>query len=92
MKLKSGIAPMLDMREAGMRVGLGCDNCSGTDVQNMFQAMKMYCLLGGRQRAEAGSGLAHEVLRNATIGNARPAGLRRVAWAPSARATRQTWS
>ena len=45
LKLKSGVAPILDMREAGMRVGLGCDNCSGSDVQNMFQSMKAYCML-----------------------------------------------
>src|SRR5262249_4782921 len=32
LKLKSGIAPVCDLRESGVRLGLGCDNCSGTDV------------------------------------------------------------
>ncbi len=73
MKLKSGIAPMLDMREAGMRVALGCDNCSGSDVQNMFQAMKMYCRLAAVSDPEPGPPLAHEALRNATLGGARSA-------------------
>ena len=73
MKLKSGIAPVCDMREAGMRVALGCDNCSGSDVQNMFQAMKMYCLLSAVSEPEPGPPLAHEALRHATIGGARSA-------------------
>jgi cytosine/adenosine deaminase-related metal-dependent hydrolase len=74
-KLKSGIAPVCDMRRAGVRLGLGCDNCSGTDVQSVFQAMKMFCLTAAVSDPEPGPGLAHEVLRYATIGNARTAGL-----------------
>lgn len=75
LKLKSGIAPVLDFREAGVRIGLGCDNCSGSDVQNIFQAMKMFCLIAAVSDPEPGSALAHEALRNATLGNARSAGL-----------------
>jgi cytosine/adenosine deaminase-related metal-dependent hydrolase len=75
LKLKSGIAPICDLRESGVRLGLGCDNCSGSDVQSVFQAMKMFCLLAAVSEPEPGPGLAHEVLRHATIGNARTAGL-----------------
>ena len=75
LKLKSGVAPVVDMREAGVRIGLGCDNCSGSDVQNMFQAMKMFCLIAAVSEPEPGPGLAHEALRHATLGNARSAGL-----------------
>jgi 5-methylthioadenosine/S-adenosylhomocysteine deaminase len=75
MKLKSGIAPVIDLREAGVRLGLGCDNCSGSDVQSVFQAMKLFCLLAAVSEPEPGPGLAHEVLRHATLGNARTAGL-----------------
>jgi 5-methylthioadenosine/S-adenosylhomocysteine deaminase len=75
MKLKSGIAPVLEMRRAGVRLGLGCDNCSGTDVQSVFQAMKMFCLTAAVSEPEPGPELAHEVLRHATLGNARTAGL-----------------
>ena len=64
-----------DLRKAGVRLGLGCDNCSGSDVQSMFQAMKMFCLLAAVSEPEPGPGLAHEVLRHATLGNARTAGL-----------------
>jgi cytosine/adenosine deaminase-related metal-dependent hydrolase len=75
LKLKSGIAPVCDLRACGVRLGLGCDNCSGSDVQSVFQAMKMYCLLAAVSEPEPGPGLAHEVLRHATLGNARTAGL-----------------
>ena len=75
MKLKSGIAPVRDLIEAGVRLGLGCDNCSGSDVQSVFQAMKMFCLLAAVSEPEPGAPLAHEVLRHATLGNARTAGL-----------------
>jgi len=75
LKLKSGIAPVCDLRESGVRLGLGCDNCSGSDVQSVFQAMKMFCLLAAVSEPEPGAGLAHEVLRHATVGNARTAGL-----------------
>jgi cytosine/adenosine deaminase-related metal-dependent hydrolase len=75
MKLKSGVAPVCDLREAGVRLGIGCDNCSGTDVQSVFQAMKMFCLLAAVSEPEPGPPLAHEVLRHATLGNARTAGL-----------------
>ena len=75
LKLKSGIAPVLDIREAGVRIGLGCDNCSGSDVQNIFQAMKTFCLLAAVSDPEPGTPLAHEVLRHATLSNARTAGL-----------------
>jgi len=73
LKLKSGIAPVLDMRESGMRIALGCDNCSGSDVQNMFQAMKMFCLIGAVSDPTPGEGLATEALRHATLGSARSA-------------------
>jgi 5-methylthioadenosine/S-adenosylhomocysteine deaminase len=75
MKLKSGIAPVCDLRDAGVRLGLGCDNCSGSDVQSMFQAMKTFCLFAAVSDPEPGPALAHEALHHATMGNARTAGL-----------------
>jgi cytosine/adenosine deaminase-related metal-dependent hydrolase len=75
MKLKSGIAPVCDLRDAGVRLGLGCDNCSGSDVQSMFQAMKTFCLFAAVSEPEPGPALAHEALHHATMGNARTAGL-----------------
>jgi len=75
MKLKSGIAPVSDRLESGMRGALGCGTGSGSDVQNMFQAMKLFCLFAAVSEPEPGPPLAHEALRHATLGNARSAGL-----------------
>jgi cytosine/adenosine deaminase-related metal-dependent hydrolase len=75
LKLKSGIAPVLDLRDSGVRLALGCDNCSGTDVQNLFQAMKLFCLFAAVSDPEPGPPLAHEALRHATLGGARAVGL-----------------
>ena len=75
LKLKSGVAPVCDLRDSGVRLGLGCDNCSGSDVQSVFQAMKLFCLFSAVSEPEPGPPLAHEALRHATLGNARTAGL-----------------
>jgi cytosine/adenosine deaminase-related metal-dependent hydrolase len=75
MKLKSGIAPVADLLASGVRLGLGCDNCSGSDVQNLFQAMKLFCLFAAVSEPEPGMGIAHDAIRFATLGNARTAGL-----------------
>jgi len=90
MKLKSGIAPVLDLREAGVRLGLGCDNCSGSDVQSVFQAMKMFCLLAAVSDPEPGAPLAHEVIRHATLGTRARRALK-ASLARSSPATRPTW-
>jgi len=36
------IARVCDLRDSGVRLGLGCDNCSGSDVQSVFQAMNSF--------------------------------------------------
>jgi 5-methylthioadenosine/S-adenosylhomocysteine deaminase len=45
LKMKCGIAPIRTLQRAGVRIGLGCDNCSCSDAQNMFAAMKLFALL-----------------------------------------------
>jgi 5-methylthioadenosine/S-adenosylhomocysteine deaminase len=75
LKLKNGIAPVCDLREAGVRVALGCDNCSTSDVQSMFQSMKLYALFCAGSDPEPGPPLAEAALRHATLGSARTAGL-----------------
>jgi len=55
--MKCGIPPIRALQEAGVRIGLGCDNCSCSDAQNMFVAMKLYALLARsaiRSRPAAG--------------------------------------
>ncbi|MBM3525796.1 MAG: amidohydrolase family protein, partial [Alphaproteobacteria bacterium] len=75
LKLKSGIAPFLDIRRAGIGVALGCDNTSAGDTQNMFQAMRLYALLAAVSDAELGRPLARETMQAATIGGAASAHL-----------------
>lgn len=75
LKLKSGVAPILEYRARGVNLALGCDNCSCSDTQNMFQVMKVFCLLAAVSSPEATHVTAAEALRAATLGGARTAGL-----------------
>ncbi|MBT5050456.1 MAG: amidohydrolase family protein [Rhodospirillaceae bacterium] len=72
-KLKSGIAPNKDLLESGVRIALGCDNCSGSDVQNMFQSMKTFCQVTAISEPELGPHITHDAVRFATQGSARSA-------------------
>jgi 5-methylthioadenosine/S-adenosylhomocysteine deaminase len=71
MKLKSGVAPMRAMMCEGINVGLGCDNSSCGDCQNMFQAMKGLCLLAAVADPQPTGVLAADAFRAATTGGAR---------------------
>ena len=75
MKLKSGIPPIRQLQEAGVTMGLGCDNCSCSDAQNMFQAMKLFCLMAAISDPDPGPDQAVNALQAATIGGARTAGM-----------------
>lgn len=70
MKLKSGIAPTVDARAAGVEVALGCDNCSCGDAHNMFQAMKAYCLLAAVSHSAPTGVRARDALQAATVAGA----------------------
>ena len=75
LKLKSGVAPILDYRSRGVNIALGCDNCSCSDVQSMLQVMKLFCLLSAVSSPERTSVNAEAALRAATLGGAKTAGL-----------------
>ena len=75
LKLKSGIAPMRRVLDAGVPVALGCDNCSCGDCQSMFQAMKLLCLLAAVTDPSPTGVQAATALRAATLGGARAVGL-----------------
>jgi 5-methylthioadenosine/S-adenosylhomocysteine deaminase len=74
LKLKSGIAPIARARAAGVEVTLGCDNCTCGDVQNMFEAMKLYCLLAAGTDPMPTSVDAVDALRAATSAGAAAVG------------------
>jgi cytosine/adenosine deaminase-related metal-dependent hydrolase len=75
LKLKSGVAPVLDYVRHGVNLALGCDNCSCSDVQNLFEVMKLFCLMAGVSTPGASPIDAAAALRAATVGGARTAGL-----------------
>jgi 5-methylthioadenosine/S-adenosylhomocysteine deaminase len=70
LKMKCGIAPIRLLQNAGVRIGLGCDNCSCSDAQNMFVAMKLFTLLAAVSEPIPGPPQAARALRAATEGGA----------------------
>lgn len=72
LKTKSGVAPIREFLEAGVKVGLGTDNCSCSDAQNMFQSMKMFCALAAVADPMPGPPLAVDALRAAIRGGLQP--------------------
>jgi 5-methylthioadenosine/S-adenosylhomocysteine deaminase len=75
LKMKCGIAPIRMLQNAGVRIGLGCDNCSCSDAQNMFVAMKLFTLLAAVSDPIPGPPQAVAALRAATEAGAQGARL-----------------
>jgi 5-methylthioadenosine/S-adenosylhomocysteine deaminase len=75
LKLKSGVAPVLDLYRAGVEIALGCDNYSCAETQNIFLAMRMLCLLPAVTDPEPGPITAAYALEAATLAGARAVGL-----------------
>jgi len=73
LKMKCGIAPIRTLQDAGVRIGLGCDNCSCSDAQNMFMAMKLFALLAAVSDPVPGPPQAVAALRAATEAGAQGA-------------------
>ena len=55
-------------------MGLGCDNCSCSDAQNMFQAMKLFCLMTAVSHIDGGPAQAPQAFEAATQGGAHAVG------------------
>jgi guanine deaminase len=66
LKMKCGMPPIRLLQAAGVRIGLGCDNCSCSDAQNMFVAMKLYALLAAISDPIPGPPQAAGAIRSAT--------------------------
>jgi cytosine/adenosine deaminase-related metal-dependent hydrolase len=75
LKLKSGVAPILDLHRAGVSIALGCDNYSCAETQNIFIAMRLMCLLPAVTDPEPGPIHAAYALRAATLAGAKAVGL-----------------
>lgn len=72
--LGSGIAPVPDLLSAGVTVGLGTDNTSGSDTVNMLNDLRFAALIHKGARRDPGAITAKKVLEMATIDAARAIG------------------
>lgn len=73
-KLKSGFPPIRALQDAGISLGIGCDNCSCSDAQNMFQAMKLFCLMVALGDPNPGPPQSRAAFDAATTGGANAIG------------------
>ena len=76
LKLLNGFAPLHHYASSKVNIGLGCDNCSGNDAQNLFEAMKIFALMWGMYSGVSATSAAKEAFRAATIGSATAVGLK----------------
>lgn len=75
MKLASGIAPVVQLLEAGVTVGLGTDGAASNNNLDMFEEMRAAALLQKVANDNPEALPAYAVLEMATIGGARALGL-----------------
>jgi 5-methylthioadenosine/S-adenosylhomocysteine deaminase len=69
--LGCGIAPLAELREAGVRVGLGTDSPASTPSFDVFEEMRAAVYFARARSREAGALTGEEALRLATIDAAR---------------------
>ncbi len=77
MKLASGTAPVVQMRAAGIPVGLGTDGAASNNDLDMFEAMRQCAFLHKLQTRDPRTMPARTVLQMATIEGARALGMER---------------
>jgi 5-methylthioadenosine/S-adenosylhomocysteine deaminase len=75
MKLASGTAPVNELVNAGIRVGLGSDGAASNNRLDLLQEMRHAALLAKTTSGDATSLAAHRVLRMATLDGAAALGL-----------------
>ena len=75
MKLASGIAPVVDLLNAGITIGIGTDGCASNNNLDLFQEMDLMAKLHKVKTSDPTVMDAKTVLKTATIGGARAIGL-----------------
>jgi 5-methylthioadenosine/S-adenosylhomocysteine deaminase len=75
LKLASGIAPIVDMLSAGIRVGLGSDGAASNNRLDILSEMRQAALLAKAVSGDATAIPAHQALRMATLEGAAALGL-----------------
>jgi 5-methylthioadenosine/S-adenosylhomocysteine deaminase len=76
MKISSGISPVTEMLNAGVRVGLGTDGAASNNDLDMWEEMRLASLLQKVSTMDPKALSANTVLRMATSGGAEAIGLR----------------
>ncbi len=74
-KLGCGLAPILELRELGVNVGLGTDGAGSAATLDMFQEIKAAAWLQKNHTGDPTALTAYEVLKMGTITGARVLGL-----------------
>jgi 5-methylthioadenosine/S-adenosylhomocysteine deaminase len=75
LKLASGIAPVAQMRERGIRVGVGTDGAASNNRLDLLTEMRSAALLAKVMSGEASTLNAFEALEMATLDGARALGI-----------------
>ncbi len=75
MKLASGIAPIPDLLQRGITVGLGTDGCASNNDLDLFQEMDTAAKLQKVARFDPTALNARQVVHMATMGGAKVLGL-----------------
>jgi 5-methylthioadenosine/S-adenosylhomocysteine deaminase len=75
MILASGVAPIPQLQQAGISLGLACDGPACNNTQDMFQTMKDAALLQKVTTRQADALIAPQVFSMATRGNAQALGM-----------------
>ena len=73
-KLASGVAPIPELRRAGVAVGLGTDSTLSHNSQNMFEEMKFSVLLQRAKQLDGHIMSARDAIRMATLESAQALG------------------
>jgi 5-methylthioadenosine/S-adenosylhomocysteine deaminase len=77
LELGHGIAPVREMLDAGVTVGLGTDSVASNDVVDMFEEMRTAIFMQRQRRNDQAVLTAREAFEMATLGGARALGLER---------------
>ena len=75
LKLASGMAPIAELIERGVNVGIGTDGAASNNRLDMFQEMRLAALLAKAVSGQSQAINAHQALRMATLGGAQALGL-----------------
>jgi len=75
MKLASGIAPIQQMLDAGVNVGLGTDGAASNNDLDLFDEVRDAAMIGKLARGDARDVAAEDAVRMATEGSAEAIGL-----------------